>query len=195
MALLSSDYMCSQHVHGLSPTAEAVRKDFCCDVCEDPDTDSRFFCTACAWHICLACSDQEPLLMNKHLQGDSIKFLDKSTCNTWRPGVIFSVNADGTFDISYQIYKLLQSSGDEIAHHIPGNAIRRVVSRQRKAPKRFQPFLKQKEKKAKIVRLNEDVCFCCNDGGELISCDYCPKVYVKFRIICFPVIIMPYFCV
>ena len=50
--------------------------------------------------------------------------------------------------------------------------------RRRNAPKRFCPPHWQKDDKApRRPLLHEDSCFNCGDGGELLECSVCPKVY------------------
>ena len=48
--------------------------------------------------------------------------------------------------------------------------------RKRMAPRRFEPVLAL-ARGPKKKRLHEDYCFLCDDGGELIECSQCPKVY------------------
>lgn len=52
------------------------------------------------------------------------------------------------------------------------------TGRERVVPKRYEPVLKEKAEKRK-PRVSEDVCFMCDDGGLLLECHQCPKVYHK----------------
>ena len=45
-----------------------------------------------------------------------------------------------------------------------------------KAPKRFDPSF-HISSKPKKRRVHEEMCFCCHDGGLVVECDDCPKVY------------------
>ena len=51
--------------------------------------------------------------------------------------------------------------------------------RRRIAPKRFCPphWQKDGDKAPRRPLLHEELCFNCNDGGELLECSVCPKVY------------------
>jgi len=48
--------------------------------------------------------------------------------------------------------------------------------RQRHAPAMFRPTMHRKTGSS-TMRVHEDYCFCCDDGGELMECMQCPKVY------------------
>jgi len=48
--------------------------------------------------------------------------------------------------------------------------------RRSKAPKRFDPSF-HISSKPKRRRVHEEMCFCCQDGGLVVECDDCPKVY------------------
>jgi len=52
----------------------------------------------------------------------------------------------------------------------------RRCSRKRKIPKRYVPEEEQVLRKKRKIQ-HEDYCFCCDDGGELLECVACPKVY------------------
>ena len=50
--------------------------------------------------------------------------------------------------------------------------------RVRKEVRKFEhPNLLLPPKKPKVKRINEEICFCCKDGGEILCCDTCPKSY------------------
>ena len=63
---------------------------------------------------------------------------------------------------------------------MPPEAIVKVkISRHRKVvpPKIYDPpAWNNVDKKSKKV-CHDDFCFCCNDGGDLVLCGRCPKVY------------------
>ena len=103
-----------------------------------------------------------------------------------RPCEVIAQNDDGTFDLSYTRDHSICARGvssDSMSHFSPGNfptgettLLMGRLPRERKAPKKYTPIMSKKSTVSR-VRTHEDFCFCCNQGGELLECGACPKVY------------------
>ena len=59
----------------------------------------------------------------------------------------------------------------------PSTAVRGGTKRATAVPKRFTPPAARAAPRAKVRLRHDDYCFSCNDGGDLLECTVCPKVY------------------
>ena len=170
----TTGYRCAQHAHALKPTSSDVGVTSC-GVCTKKGA-SRFSCIRgeCRWHICASCSDAEPALADKYLSLDHVDFA--MVGGPAAAGIVKLAHPDGTYDIEYMDdgeNVLLATNVDASCIHPSGGDGKR--SRHRKAPRRYEPVLP--EKKASRKRDSESECFLCYDGGDLLECGLCPKVY------------------
>jgi len=70
------------------------------------------------------------------------------------------------------------NASDPVSLESEENTDHNPSKRTRRAPRIFEPVA-WTQSTVRKPKTHEDVCFCCEDGGLLIECSQCPKVYHK----------------